>query len=120
MRVQYSENDILSFLDESNTSIDELYTLIGKDLPGHEGFGSDAVAKAMAAVRNSMGRIRRELCPILAQPKYRQWIDSGNSGDAINLVSATASLIADLGITLNETLLAVLLVRIGLRTICPN
>lgn len=115
----YSDAEIANLLDEGSTSLQDLYRQLSDGMPGNEGFGSDAVDKAKAAVKSMMGMMRRELCPRLAQPKYRAWIDGGNSGDAINLVGVIASLVAELGVALNATLLAVILVRMGLRTVCP-
>lgn len=116
----YTDAEIAGLLDERATPLDDLYRQLAEAMPGHEGFGSDAVAKSKAAVKNMLGRIRRELCPRLAQPKYRMWIDSDNSGDAINLVGTIASLVAEMGTALNATLLAVILIRMGLRTVCPR
>lgn len=116
----YSEAEIANLLDENKTSLDDLYRVMSESMPGHEGFGTDAVEKAKAAIKNLLGRVRRDLCPRLDQPKYRMWIDSDNSGDAINLVGTIASLVADLGIALNATLLAVILIRMGVRTVCPS
>lgn len=116
----YSDTEIADLLDESKTSLDDLYRTFAASMPGNEGFGSDAVAKAKAALQNLMGRIRRDLCPRLAEPRYRQLIDGGTSADAISLVAVLASLVSSLGLALNSTLVAVLLVRMGLRTVCPN
>jgi hypothetical protein len=115
----YSDAEIADLLDESRTSLVDLYRMFSAGMPGNEGFGSNPVAKAKDALRNMMGRIRREVCPRLAEPQYRRLIDSGTSSDAISLVAVLASLLASLGFALNSTLVAVLLIRMGIRTICP-
>lgn len=115
---RYSDEDIKRLLEEA--PIDALYGELSASLPGHEGFGTNAVAKGKAAYKNLLVRLRRDLCPHLRDPKVRRLIDSANSSDAISLVAVLASLIAGLGIVLNSTLVAVLLVRLGVRTLCPN
>lgn len=116
----YSDAEVADLLDESKTSMDDLYRAFAASMPGNEGFGSNSVAKGKAAIHNMMGRIRRDLCPRLAEPRYRQLIDSGTSSDAISLVAVLASLLTSLGFALNSTLVAILLLRIGLRTVCPT
>lgn len=97
-------------------------TCIGRSLPRCQATKglAPSVAKGKAAIHNMMGRIRRDLCPRLAEPRYRQLIDSGTSSDAISLVAVLASLLTSLGLALNSTLVAILLLRIGLRTVCPT
>lgn len=114
----YSDEEVKRLLEDA--SMDDLYGGLSASLPGHEGFGTNAVAKGKAAYKNLLTRLRRDLCPNLHDPKIRRLIDSPNSSDAISLVAVLASLIASLGVALNSTLVAVLLVRLGVRTLCPN
>lgn len=114
----YADEEVKRLLEEA--SIDDLYAELSASLPGHEGFGTNAIAKGKAAYRNLLTRLRRDLCPHLRDPKIRCLIDSANSSDAISLVAVLASLIASLGVALNSTLVAILLVRLGVRTLCPN
>lgn len=114
----YTDDDVRKLLEDA--SIDDLYRDLSASLPGHEGFGTSAVAKGKAAYKNLLTRLRRDLCPHLRDPKIRRLIDSQNSSDAISLIAVLASLIASLGVLLNSTLVAVLVVRLGVRSLCPN
>lgn len=116
----FTDAEIAERLDPSKTSLDHLYRELANGLPGFDGFGTDAVAKGKAALRTLNGRLRRELCPRLNDPAVRRYIDGANSGDAISLVAVLASLISSMGLALNSVLVAILLVRMGIRTLCPG
>lgn len=116
----YSDEDIERLLDEKQTPTGELYRILGESLGGNEGFGTNVVAAGKAAIRNINGRVKRDVCPRLAEPRFRRLIDSSSSADLISLVAVLASIISTWGMALNATLVAVLLIRLGLRTVCPN
>lgn len=113
----FSDDEVLGLLQ--NLSLDELYERLASSLPGNEGFGSNAVAKGKATFSSLQARLRLHLCPRLQEPGVSVLIDSPVSSDTISLVAVIASIIDELGILLNATLVAVLIIRLGVRRICP-
>lgn len=111
---------IAILLDEQQTSEDALFAGLAANMPGHEAFGSDLVERGRSAFRNARGALQRGLCPMLRTPQIRLLISSEQSADAIALAAVIAGMIGSLGLSLNAALAAALVVRMGLRNICPD
>lgn len=111
---------IAALLDESVMSDDALYAALAANLPGHEAFGSDLVERGKAAFRNARGGLQRTLCPRLQEPWARALIASQQSSDAVALAAVIASILGPAGLGLNVALAAALVVRLGLRNLCPD
>lgn len=111
---------IASLLDERVMSDDALYAALAANLPGHEAFGSDLVERGKAAFRNARGGLQRTLCPKLQEPWAQTLIVTQQSSDTIALAAVIASIIGTAGLGLNAALAAVLVVRLGLRNLCPD
>lgn len=111
---------IASLLDESVMSDDALYAALAANLPGHEAFGSDLIERGKAAFRNARGGLQRALCPKLKDPLAHALIATQQSGDTLALAAVIASMIGTAGLGLNAALAAVLVVRLGLRNLCPD
>ena len=111
---------IASLLDESVMSDDALYAGLAANLPGHEAFGTDLIERGKAAFRNARGGLQRALCPKLQEPWAQALIATQQSSDTIELAAVIASIIGSAGLGLNAALAAVLVVRLGLRNLCPD
>lgn len=111
---------IAVLLDEQQTSEDALYAGLAANLPSHEAFGSDLVERGRSVFRNARRALQRGLCPKLHTPAIKVLISSEQSADAIALAAIVAGIIGSLGLGLNAALAAALLVRMGLRNICPD
>lgn len=115
------ESEIAVLLDPGVTPTDKIYEQLGADLPGRDAFGGDLVARGKAAFQNARGRLRKELCPHLQDPSIRALIESQQSSDLIALVAVIASIVGAIsGFSLNASLVAVLVVRMGARNLCPD
>lgn len=111
---------IAAMLDESVMSEDALYAALAANLPGHEAFGSDLVEQGRAAFRNARGGLQRTLCPRLQEPWALTMVTTWQASDAIALAAVIATLIGPAGLGLNAAIAAALVVRMGLRNLCPD
>lgn len=113
---------ILTLLNDQITTLDTLFANLGESLPGHEGFGTDAVAKGRSAFKNARYWLCSELCPKLNEPGIRTLVTSQQSSDMVAAVAVIAALLesSSSGVALNGTLLAVIVVRMGIRNLCPD
>lgn len=109
-----------AMLDESVMSEDALYAALAANLPGHEAFGSDLVEQGRAAFRNARGGLQRALCPRLQEPWALTMVTTWQASDAIALAAVIATLIGPAGLGLNAAIAAALVVRMGLRNLCPD
>lgn len=114
--------EIRRLMDPLMTPIEAVYEALASSMPGYEGFGSSAVAKGKAAFENAKGRLRKELCPRLKEPEMQSLVTSQQSSDGIALAAVIGSILGSStsGLALNATILAVLVVRIGVRQLCSD
>lgn len=111
---------IAAMLDETLMSEDALYAALAANLPGHEAFGSDLIEQGKAAFRNARGGLQRTLCPKLQEPWAQTVITTWQASDAIALAAVIATLIGPAGLGINAAIAAALIVRMGLRNLCPD
>lgn len=111
---------IAAMLDERAMSEDALYAALAANLPGHEAFGSDLVERGRAAFRNARGGLQRAICPKMQEPWAQTAITTWQASDAIALAAVIASLIGPAGLGINAAIAAALVVRMGVRNLCPD
>lgn len=111
---------IAAMLDERTMSEDALYAALAANLPGHEAFGSDLVERGRAAFRNARGGLQRAICPKMQEPWAQTAITTWQASDAIALAAVIASLIGPAGLGINAAIAAALVVRMGVRNLCPD
>ncbi|PTQ79439.1 hypothetical protein C8R21_12850 [Nitrosospira multiformis] len=113
---------ILKLLDDKVTPLDTLFASLGESLSGHEGFGTNTIAKGRAAFKNARVWLSKELCPKINEPEIRILVTSQQSSDMVAAVSVIAALLesSPSGFALNGTLVAVIIVRMGIRNLCPD
>lgn len=111
---------IAAMLDERTMSDDALYAALAANLPGHEAFGSDLVERGRAAFRNARGGLQRAICPKMQEPWAQTAITTWQASDAIALAAVIASLIGPAGLGINAAIAAALVVRMGVRNLCPD
>ena len=111
---------IAAMLDERAMSEDALYAALAANLPGHEAFGSDLVERGRAAFRNARGGLQRAICPKMQETWAQTAITTWQASDAIALAAVIASLIGQAGLGINAAIAAALVVRMGVRNLCPD
>lgn len=111
---------IAAMLDERAMSEDALYAALAANLTGHEAFGSDLVERGRAAFRNARGGLQRAICPKMQEPWAQTAITTWQASDAIALAAVIASLIGPAGLGINAAIAAALVVRMGVRNLCPD
>lgn len=111
---------VAGLLDDDVLSDDAIYAAFGAGLPGHEAFGTELVARGRDAFRNARRQMREVLCPRLREPWAVALVAGQQSGDAISLAAVIASILGSAGLGLNVGLAAILIVRAGVRNLCPD
>jgi hypothetical protein len=115
-----SEQQVTVWLNENQTSVDELYVELAKLRPQSTAFGGNLVKQGRAIFINFRAQIYNKICTnekILNHPAIG---GSENAAEMIGLVAVVASCIESDVVTksINVMLIATLVVRIGIRKFC--
>jgi|GEM_PF-5259436 len=99
-------------------SDDQLIATLGESLDADYAFGFDPLAKGRAWLRNARQMLRARICPD-HDARLRDARLSESHSDTLALAAVFASLLqGQLGGAINVTLVAVILARQGVRSLC--
>lgn len=99
-------------------SDDQLIATLGESLDSDYAFGLDPLAKGRAFLRNARQTLRERICP-QHEARLRDVRLSEGHADSVALAAVFASLLqGQLGAAVNTTLVAVILARQGVRSLC--
>lgn len=117
-----SENDQLGvLLDPSKTSLDDLYAMLGKTSPQSNAFGGDMAQQGRRMLLGMRAQLKGAICGDDKIASHAAVQGSDDSNDMIALAAVVAALIpTTVAIAVNSTLVAALIVRIGIRKFCEG
>lgn len=104
----------------ADTPLDQLFEELGRRQGGLRSMGEDPVERGKVIVENLSPTIKGRIC---GSEMLRAYADGGNSdtGDLLNATGALAALLAPaVGAGVTSFLLAVIVLRIGVRSFCAS
>lgn len=116
-----SDADLAILLDPNETSLNDLYRMLGKASPQSNAFGGDLVKQGRAMLLGMRARLHGVVCADEKITSHPAVSGSDNVNDSIALAAIIAAVIPPAAsASVNTLLIAALIVRIGVRNFCQG
>lgn len=109
------------WLDEDQTSLGDLYAELAKTSPQSNAFGGDLIKQGRSMLLGMRASLHGAVCGDAKIANHPAVAGSEDSNDMIALAAIVAAVIPQpVAVGVNTTLIAALIVRIGVRRFCDG